>query len=228
MSSAKGARALALVKALPGSSVPTRTPAAEPADVAKAYKAALGTAHLLTAGELCERLGVDPRTGLAFGEAAARVEKYGQNSAGACEAVLAGTEAWASQRHLQTVTVLRSNEAIGVTPNTLVVGDIVYLEEGEHVPADLRILAAETIVAPQVREEGARADEGRKEERGAELYRSGRARPPWIARALASRDTHARWPRLTARASVFNQAAGDCRLHVSLFSSPHLPPPLSP
>jgi Bardet-Biedl syndrome 7 protein len=79
------------------------------------------------------------------------VEKYGQNSAGSAEAVLAGTEAWASQRHLQAATVLRGGQAISVTPNTLVVGDVVYLEEGEHVPADLRILAAETIVAPQVR-----------------------------------------------------------------------------
>lgn len=148
---AKAGRALALVAALPGSSVPSRPPAAEPADVSKAYKAALGTAHLLTAGELCERLGVDPRQGLGFGEAAARVEKYGQNSAGSAEAVLAGTEAWASQRHLQAVTVLRGGQAISVTPNTLVVGDVVYLEEAEHVPADLRILTSETVVAPQVR-----------------------------------------------------------------------------
>ncbi len=46
---------------------------------------------------------------------------------------------------LPTVTVKRDNKMLNISANNLVVGDIVFLEVGKYIPADIRILDAQQL-----------------------------------------------------------------------------------
>jgi Bardet-Biedl syndrome 7 protein len=137
-------RAKALVKDLPATSLPAERPSGtEPKEVATAYKNGLRTVHTMQAGEACDLLGVDPRKGLASHSAAERFKKYGGNSLSQLQLSLLGESAWAERRYEAPVWVYRDAAFLEVAPIDLVVGDIIYVEEGQDIPADLRILRAE-------------------------------------------------------------------------------------
>jgi len=135
------------LQSLPASSVPSGI---DGADVSRAYKSSSSSSsfHMLPADEVCALLGVDPRRGLDAATAATRLDKYGPNSPSAAETALLGCEAWLQQLVMACV-VVRSGQPMEVPPQQLVVGDVVVLEAGERVPADVRIVFAETTLATQ-------------------------------------------------------------------------------
>eukprot|EP00049_Salpingoeca_infusionum_P007879 m.127183 g.127183 ORF g.127183 m.127183 type:complete len:452 (-) comp13850_c3_seq1:690-2045(-) len=125
--------------------MPAKVPPSEPNEVKMAYKAGLKVVHQQSGGQVCEYLGVDPTYGLPVAAALTRLDKYGPNKGCSGEAILYGCESWAEQRFSREYTVVRGGDVTSANTEAIVVGDIVYLQEGDVAPADLRILRASTV-----------------------------------------------------------------------------------
>eukprot|EP00045_Choanoeca_perplexa_P003921 m.34380 g.34380 ORF g.34380 m.34380 type:complete len:440 (-) comp12296_c0_seq2:122-1441(-) len=135
--------ALSLLQSLPPSSLPADQPSdREPGEIATAYKSGLKTVHSMQAGEVCDLLGVDPREGLSTAQADERLNKYSRNELCPIQLNLLGVEDWGRQRYSRDVYVLRDRRFVAINPARIVVGDVVYVGEGQDVPADMRILHA--------------------------------------------------------------------------------------
>lgn len=131
-----------LLHELPATSLPAEEHGGgnEPAAVETAYKAGIKTTHTMTAGEVCDLLGVDPRKGLSAATAAARLDKYGKNTKAKLYAFMLDNEEMTQKRVGRTVSVLRDGLFRSCRAEELVVGDVICLQAGEEVPADSRIL----------------------------------------------------------------------------------------
>ena len=135
--------ALGLLESLPPSSLPADQPSGrEPGEIATAYKSGLKTVHSMQAGEVCDLLGVDPREGLSTVQADERLNKYKRNELCPVQLNLLGVEDWGRQRYSRDALVLRDRRFVAINPARIVVGDVVYVGNGQDVPADMRILHA--------------------------------------------------------------------------------------
>eukprot|EP00730_Choanoeca_flexa_P003764 TRINITY_DN11493_c0_g1_i4.p2 TRINITY_DN11493_c0_g1~~TRINITY_DN11493_c0_g1_i4.p2 ORF type:complete len:441 (+),score=89.91 TRINITY_DN11493_c0_g1_i4:81-1403(+) len=136
---------LSLLEKLPPSSLPAEKPGdREPDEVATAYKSGLKTVHSMQGGEVCELLAVDPRQGLPNSTADARLQRYARNELSDVELSVVQVKEWARQRYSRPCHVMRDGIFADVNPARLVVGDIVYVGQGQDVPADMRILNVAT------------------------------------------------------------------------------------
>lgn len=133
-------RMCAHLEALSAHNLPAKVPSSEPKEVKIAYGSGLKMVHQKQGSEVCEMLGVDPRKGLHVSFAMQRQSKYGDNKPSKLEQQLYATEMNVEQRYKRAYTALRGGDPTTIKPKDLVVGDIVFLEAGDHVPADLRVL----------------------------------------------------------------------------------------
>eukprot|EP00055_Hartaetosiga_balthica_P008310 m.30523 g.30523 ORF g.30523 m.30523 type:complete len:442 (+) comp6235_c0_seq1:141-1466(+) len=130
------------VESLAAFNIPSKMASTEPNEVKVAYDAGLKMVHQKTGAEVCEMLGVDPRRGLNVSYALQRLSKYGENTINPVEVKLYGSKPACEHRATRAYAILRGDDVIAVRTKDIVVGDAIYLEAGDHVPADIRILKA--------------------------------------------------------------------------------------
>eukprot|EP00043_Microstomoeca_roanoka_P017726 m.185783 g.185783 ORF g.185783 m.185783 type:complete len:445 (-) comp16688_c5_seq1:381-1715(-) len=138
----RGQRMLAHIDGLAAHNIPAKLATSEPKEVRIAYQSGLKMVHQKQGSEVCEMLCVDPRKGLNVSFAVQRLSKYGQNLPSPVEEKIYGTEMNVEQRYKRAYTVIRGGDITTVKSKDIVVGDIIYLEAGDHVPADIRVLKA--------------------------------------------------------------------------------------
>lgn len=114
----------------------------DPKEVKIAYESGLKMMHQKSGAEACTMFNCEPLTGLSTSTAERRCQQYGRNTPSHTENQLYGTEQNALAIFEKHCTVVRDGIVAEVGMELLAVGDLVFVNEGDNIPADIRILDA--------------------------------------------------------------------------------------